>query len=474
MPTERACRMPSTRKTAICLLVVSILCTTAAGAAAEHQMKLSLSECISMALRNASQVKKAQNNLDLQGTELLRSYGSFLPKLSASASYVPKSVSRSYNSITYGIASGAQVRTESQSLSTGLSASLNLFNGLSDYAALQSALELKTAAGLTLQRAKETIAFDVTQHYYQALLDHELAETARENLQSSSDQLTLTDRQSRIGLKSLTDLYQQQAEVAANSLSAIRAENQYRKSRLELVRRLRLDPLTEVTLEPVDTAALESLPPTVDIERLAVESRKRRADLEASRLQSSAARWQIRNAAGNRLPKLDLVWSMNSDGIDYYRLTSGATSIDYPYPPLGRQLANGIGYSISLNLSWALFDGFQTRYAVQSAKIGWMNRQLDYEELCDDAIIDLRQAAGDYQAAFTQLDAARASLRAADSAFSAVQRKYDLGAAGFVELSAARATRFSARSSMSQAAYNLALQKSLLDYTSGRLAPEAQ
>ena len=62
----------------------------------------------------------------------------------------------------------------------------------------------------------------------------------------------------------------------------------------------------------------------------------------------------------------------------------------------------------------------------------------------------------------------RPLLLAATSAFNAVQRKYELGAAGFVELSNARATLFNARSNMKQASYNLALQKALLDYTSGR------
>jgi outer membrane protein len=466
--TERFNRIPSTLKKAVFILTSLLLLPLCARSAEHPQVRLTLKECVSIALKNASSVRKAENNLKLEGSDVLKSYGSFLPRISTSASYVPRSVSRSYNAINYGISSGNKVTTESSSLALGLTTSLNLFNGLSDYASLQSALDLKGAAGMTLQRARETIVFDVTQHYYQALLDQELLGIARENLISSNDLLTLTDRQYSIGLKSLTDLYQQQAEVAANSLTALKAENQSRKSRLELLRRLRIDPLTEISLEPVDTTGLESLSPSVDVGKLAASSLKSRTDLEAGRLQADAAQWQVRTAAGNRLPKLDLAFSMDSNGIDYNRLTTGGATIDYPYPPLSRQLTHGIGYTVSLNLSWTIFDGFQTRYAVQTAKVNWLNRRLDYEELKDGIVIDLQQAAGDYHAAFTQIAAARASLKAAGSAFNAVQRKYELGASGFVELSSARATLFSAKSNMTQATYNLALQKALLDYTAGK------
>jgi outer membrane protein len=464
--------MPSTLNKSVFILAVFLLVSMPAHSAGLPAKRLSLKECISIALENATSVRKARNNLELEGIDVLRSYGSFLPKVTTTASFVPRSVSSSYNSISYGISSGEKVRTESESLSLGVTTSLNLFNGLSDYSALQSALDLKGAAGYSLQRARESIVFDVTQHYYQALLDVELLGIARENLLSSTDLLTLTDRQYRIGLKSLTDLYQQQAEVAANSLSSIKAENQSRKSRLELLRRLRLDPFTEISLEPVDTASLESLSPSVDVEALAASGLKKRADLEAGRLQADAARWQVRSVSGNRLPKLDLVFSVNSNGIDHYKLTSGGTTIDYPYPPLGRQLENSIGYSVSLNLSWTIFDGFQTRYSVQNAKVNWLNRRLDFEELKDGIVLDLQQAAGDYRSAFTQIEAARASLTAAGSAFGAVQRKYELGAAGFVELSAARATLFNAKSNLTQASYNLALQKALVDYTSGNTVIE--
>lgn len=463
-------------KSVLIFLIFLLLPAAAIRATERPQKNLSLSECVSIALENASSIKKAENARHLQGVELLKSYGSFLPKVTSSASWVPTAVNRSYSvsSPLYGGTStdAYKTRTESSTVDLSLTASLNLFNGLSDYAALQSALDRKKASGFSLQRAKEAVAYDVTQSYYQVLLDRELLGIAQENLKSASDLLTLTERQFNIGLKSITDLYQQQADTSNGKLEVIRAENRLRRSKLELLRRMRIDPETEITLEPVDTATLAALSPEIDLNALKATALARRADLEAEALQSNAARWDVRNTAGTRLPKLDLAFSVSTDAIDSYSMMLQGMNYDYPYPSLGKQLENGTDYALSLNLSWTIFDGFQSRYAVQSAKIARLNKQLDYEDLKDDIQIDLQLVAEEYRAAFDQIASARTSLKAAESAYAGIQRKYELGASGFVELSASRAALFNARSSVTQALYNLALQKALLDFTAGTTSIE--
>ncbi|HHE31138.1 MAG TPA: TolC family protein [Chlorobaculum parvum] len=463
-------------KSVFTLLIFLLLPFAAIRASEPPQKKLSLPECISIALENASSIKKAENARHLSGVDLLRSYGNFLPKLTSSANWTPTSVNRSYSvtSPLYGgVTSDAyRTRAETSTVDVSLTASLNLFNGLSDYAALQSALDRKKASGFSLQRAKEAVAYDVTQSYYQVLLDKELLGIARENLKSASDLLTLTERQFNIGLKSITDLYQQQADTGNGKLEVIRAENRLRRSKLELLRRLRIDPETELTLEPVDTAAIAKLSPDIDLNALKTTALARRADLEAEALQSNAARWDVKNSAGTRLPKLDLAFTVSTDAIDSYSMRLQGVNYDYPYPSLGKQLDNGIDYALSLNLSWMIFDGFQSRYTVQSAKIARLNKQLDYEDLKDDIQIDLQQVAEEYRAAFDQIASARTGLKAAESAYAGILRKYELGASGFVELSASRAARVNARSSVTQAFYNLALQKALLDFTAGTTSIE--
>ncbi|MBM3162208.1 MAG: TolC family protein [Chlorobi bacterium] len=431
------------------------------------EKRLSLRECIRIALENASALKKARYAVTLEGADVLRSYGSFLPRLSLSASYVPYSVNRSYTQLSTAGDETLKLESKRETLDLTLMTSLNLFNGFRDYSALQAALKKERGAAFSLDRARQTVAFDVTQGYYQVLLNQEILAIARENLLTARDQLTLSQRQFQIGLKSLPDLYQQQSETARSELAVNQAEMQLERSRLELLRRLRIDPRIRLSLEPLPKETLSAKPLNPDIDSLIAVARNKRRDLQGSRLNADAAKWQIRQAASSWYPKIDLNFNISSSGVESLRQTYGGTTFNYAYPPLADQLEETIGYSVVLNLSWAVFDGFQTRYNVEQAKINHISRRLDYEDLQSDIALDLQQAIAEYRSARAGIESAAIGLKAAKSAYEGIKRKYDLGASGFVELSTARAALFSAMSNLSQATYNLALQKEVLDYTAG-------
>ncbi len=433
------------------------------------EQKLSLTNCIEIALNNASSAKKASYDLDLQGADVLRSYGNFLPKLSFSTSYTPYALSQTYTQF-YPDAPPFKIKTETESVNLTLTTSLNLFNGFSDYASLQSALNKKRAAEYSLSQARQTIAYDVTQYYYQVLLNRELLNIAREQLLSVKDQLTLTDRQFQIGLKSMTDRYQQQAAAAESGLAVIQAETRMQRSMLELLRRLHIDPLTHITLElpPLEQNVTRFSAP--DIDSLVTVALERRSDLKSKGLETKAALWQITQSRASWYPHLNLNVNASTGGTSYLRETLSGFTTEYTYPPLSDQLGNSVGYSVGLNLSWSIFDGFQTRYNVQSAKINHLNQRLDFEDLKNNIVIDLQLAVNDYVSALRQIEKSKVSLTASRSAFEDIKRKYELGATGFVELSTARVALFNAQSNLSQATYNLALQKSVLDFTTGSIS----
>lgn len=443
-------------------------------AAAEQPLEkqLSLRECIDIALENSSSVKRAGYALNLEGADILRSYGSFLPKLSFSTTYVPYSVSRSYT-IPSGPGTGTEaekLKSERETLDLTLVTSLNIFNGFRDYSALQAALKKEQGAKLSVTRARQAVAFDVTQNYYQVLLNQEMLAIARENLLTARDQLKLSERQFQIGLKSLPDLYQQQAETAKSELNVNQATEQVERSRLELLRRLRIDPRTRISLEPLSREKLAAEPMNPNRDTLIALAYRNRADLENRKLETDAAKWQIRQAAASWYPKIDLNFNLSTSGIESLRQTYDGYTREFTYPPLSEQLENSVGYSFVLNLSWAIFDGFQTRYQVEQAKINHMNRMLDYSDLQSDIAIDIQQAIEEYRAAAAAIESAKAGLKAAKAAYEGIKKKYDLGASGFVELSTARSALFGAMSNLSQATYKFALQKEVLDFATGTIS----
>ena len=452
----------------ICIVAIFLALPSTGRSNERAEKRFSLSRCIEIALRNSTSARKAENTLKLQGVDVLRNYGNFLPRLSTSVSYSPYTLSRAYAPDIPGTAI-TNIKTETKSVDLTLTTSLNLFNGFKDYASLQAALKKENAAEYSLSRALQTIAFDVTQAYYQVLLNQELFAIARENLLLAQDQLTLTDRQFQIGLKSMVDRDQQQADAAESQLSVIKAETRMQKSKLELVRRMQIDPLTTFSLEPLDSLN-SSLSRSPDPDTLVELAYQKRSDLKGKELEVKASKWQVTQAKAALYPHLDVTFNFGSGGTEYLHQSVE----DLPYPPLSDQLSNSIGYSVALNLGWTIFDGFQTRYNIEVAKINRINLQYDYEDLKNNILIDLHEAAGEYKSALMQIETAKISLKAAKSAFDGIKRKSELGAVSFIELSAARATLFTARSNLSQATYNFALQKSVLDFSTGNIAIPSQ
>lgn len=449
-----------------CVFTLFLACPLTGMSGEVAAKKLSLADCIEIALHNATSTKKAQYNLKLQSADVLRSYGSFLPRLSTSVGYTPYTLNQA--SIQYyPDAPPLKIKTENDAINVALTTSLNLFNGFHDYASLQSSLDNKQAAQYTLTRAIESVVYDVTQAYYQVLLNRELLDISRENLRAAQDQMTLTERQFQIGLKSMIDRNQQQADTAESSLSVIKAETRWQRSLLELLRRLQIDPMTKIILEPASVEMNDSVFVAPDINTLINIALERRNDLKSKESETKGAQWQITMARAQWYPSLDLIFNASTAGTDYMRQSYNGSTIEYSYPPLADQLRHSIGYSVSLNMSWTIFDGFQTRYNVEMAKINYRNKELDYADMKNNILIDLQQAAGEYISAFKQIETAKVSLKAAASAFEGIKRKYELGATSFIEFSTARATLFNARSNLAQATYNLVLQKSVLDFTSG-------
>ena len=142
---------------------------------------LTLDESIKIAVRGASDVLKAENNLRFDGARLLQAYGQFLPNIQASGAYGP-TTGNYYSTVA------TPVSVTGSSLNAGylLTADLNIFNGLADFSNLKSTILKKNASDLTLQRAKQAISLDVARSFLQVILDNKITDIAKKEPTSFS------------------------------------------------------------------------------------------------------------------------------------------------------------------------------------------------------------------------------------------------------------------------------------------------
>ena len=225
----------------VLLFLISLVSALPANAA---PILLTLEKSVAIALQNATTVLKSENDLDFSGERVLQSYAQFLPTLDLTASYA-YDWGKTY--VAYSLPT--IVKSRDLHAQYQITTSLNLFNGFFDYASFKSARQKKDSSQFTLNRAKQQIATDVTQAYYQVILDRQLLAIARWNADASSARADLLNEERRVGTASIPDAALQQARADLDRSSVITSEVKLHDDLLLLIQKLRVDPKETYDLE---------------------------------------------------------------------------------------------------------------------------------------------------------------------------------------------------------------------------------
>ena len=424
---------------------------------------LSLPEVLARAARASTPVLVGEDSLRVSGASVLEAWGRYLPALGA-GTVLQRSAGTTLLSSTSQDPTDLGVHTATLQLSTAL----NLFNGFRDQAALRAAMHERDAAGLSLERARQVVAFDAMQAFLQVVLDRRLAEAARANLQLSTSRQSQFEDEVRIGTRAPPDLYRQRAQTAADESAVIDADARTAADLLGLIRRLRLEPSVAWTViePPLDTLAWSS--DSLDLAALIARARHDRADLAAATARSAEASEGIRIANSLYLPRVTL-------GGDYllfargYEWASqkGTSVLTGTARSLDSQLAHqGLGV-ITLGVSVPLFDRNESNASVERARAAEHRAQLAAEDLRLRIEADVHEARDEYVAAVARSRATAAGLEAAQQAYDAVTGRFDVGFATFIDVLAAQSTLAQARAQRELASVSLDLRKAVLRFVTG-------
>jgi len=448
-------------------LALSALSAPGAPAAAQGLVADSVHLTLEAALARADSVSTAlrlsRDTLAVSGTAVLESYGHFLP-------YVASGVGAVREQGTTLLSSTALVPTDTRfsTATVVVSTALNLFNGLRDYRGLEASLASRDAAAFSLVRARQQVAFDVTQAFEQAVLDERLVDVASATLALSRARQDQLEEAVRVGTRAPPDLYRQRAQTSADESALIDTRVREAADRIALLRRLRLEPTAPYALMPPPEPPPILGDSTVSADSLVQVALRERPDLSAAAARSSVANFGIQQARGGYLPRVSFGLDVYSSGrvFDWER-QNGANLLTTAQRPLVDQLGRqGVGL-LSLAVTWNVFDRFATRLDVERAELTSYRETLAEEDLRLRVIGDVRQASNDYAAAMQQLRSARVGLDAANQAFEAVSGRFDAGLATFIDVLSTQAALTRARALQEQAVANSRLQRAILRYVTG-------
>lgn len=443
-----------------CAALVLVGMLGARPALAQQPQRITFDEAVRIALEKNIPLKQAENEAELSSIDVSRARMNFFPDLSFATNG-----SQDYGR-NFSQGEGRIINEATQSLSVGASAGINLFNGFNDVASLQQARLNEQAGELDVDRARQTVVFNVMSDYLTLIANREQIKVREQNLASVQRQLEQIQEFTRVGARPISDLYQQQASVANAELQLLQAQQQYQVAESALMQVLRLDPFQpyEFTAPPVDS--LDLSPNQYVLDNLLRSAYDQRPDLQASEAGLKAAQQGVRAARSSYFPRVGLNFSYGSGWSSFAR--DPVTNATLPFwDQLNQRRGGGIGFSLTV----PIFDRFTARNNVQQARVRYENASLQRESVRQGIAVQVRQAYLDYQTARKSVDVARAQVESAQLALDAAQERYNLGAATLVEVSQAQATFVEAQSQQVQARYDFLFREKLIDYYLGVLDP---
>ena len=378
-----------------------------------------------------------------------------LPDLSGSAS----------QNFSFGrglTAENTYTNTNTSSTSFSLGTGVPLFTGFQIPNNIKlSQLNLE-AATQDLEKAKNDIRTQVAQAYVQILYYMEVADVAHRQISIDSAQVARLQSLLAIGRASEAELAQQKATMAQSQLTATQADNNLQLALLALTQLLELKSPEGFSVERPDVGnqslfKVQSSLPTPD--EIYAEALVVKPEVQAQQLRLRATENSIAIARAGYYPTLSFSAGLGSN---YYK-TSGFKADGF-----ADQIKNNFSQYLGLNLSIPIFNRFQTRNNIRSAKIDRENQMLALDNTKKSLYKEIQQVYYNAVAANQKLTSSQQASESSETAFRLTQAKYEQGKATITEFNEAKNNWLRSESDLTQARYEYLYQQALIQFYRGQ------
>lgn len=433
------------------LLIVGFLIIFSGFTGRAQSKAWKLEECITYALSKNIQVQKAgltnsQNKLYSEQAQANR-----LPSMNAS-------VNQNFNWYKGFDSSTGQYGSSNGSNSTNysLNSSVLLFNGekLSNKIKL-AAIDLQSGLFYS-ESVKESVGINILNAYLQVLYSYESVNNAKNQIESTSEQLTLAKERVDLGAISMADYLQIKSELATEKSTLATAESQLAINKVTLMQLMELpvDPNFEVSSPNLDSLLLKSENP--DAQEIYDIALGIKPQIKNAELNKESAGLNVHIAKADYLPSLSLGASLSSG---YSSLTTNA---DYT-----SQLKDKINPSVGLSLSIPIFQKKQVKTNVGIAKIAESNAELDELNTKNALRKDIEQACVDVETAKSEYVAGLEQLQSSKESYDVTDEKFKVGLLNSVDFLVQKTNLITSESKVLQSKFKLIFSYKVLDFYKG-------
>lgn len=424
--------------------------------AQETAKQWSLEECIRYAIENNIDLKQRELEQKSREVDLHTSKYSWLPSVNAS-------IGENFGFGRSESKDGLIVDRNSANTSASIQLSMPLLDMKipSDIAARK--LDLKASVE-TLNKAKEDLSINVASYYLQTLYNKEMLKIAELQVTLSSEQVTKTEALYNAGKVPVSQLYDMKAQLAKDEVTLTESRNNVKLALLDLAQSLELERDGENfdVLEPEIGDAVEqymsSIIPPDQVYDHAVGFKPQ---IKEQGYLLESQKKMLKVARAGYYPRLN--FSAGYSNGYYHNFGEG----EYNNAPFSDQLKNNGQKSIGFTLSIPIFNRFQVRNSVRTARININNRELMMENSKKTLYKEIQQAFYNATAAQEKYVSSDKSVDASKIAFSYAEERYGAGKSTVFEYSEAKTKYAQSLAEQTQSKYNFIFRAKILDFYNG-------
>jgi outer membrane protein len=425
----------------------------------QGQTPFSLEQCVDIAVENNLDVQRSKLSLENAETDLKESRLSRYPTANASANY-GVSWGRSIDPVT-----NAFVTQRINSFRPNLNSGVTLFNAFQINNTIKGNEKEVTASELDVQRSVNDVSLNVVTFFLNVLLNKELLENAKFQLESSKEQLLRTEKLVESGALPITNKLELISQVSTNEVNVVNAENNLSLALLNLKQAMLLPADQPLEIEEPEVDAEE---PDLDISSSEVYQVAEGSlpEIQAADLRVRSAELNLQAAKALRYPSISVnagLGSNFSSAVKDFDPTLDGTEFTFQ-----EQIEENFNQFVSINLNIPIFNGLQAQANVQRSKIAMRQADINAQEQRNFLRQTIESAYNDALAASKSYAAAQRQVEALEETFRSVKNQYNLGAANFTDYQVAENNLFQARTDLTRAKYDFVFRKKLLDFYQGK------
>jgi TolC family type I secretion outer membrane protein len=412
----------------------------------DAETRLSLRECLEIALKNQPSLRAAEQNVKASLGRETQALSSYYPQLSASTGY-----SESHSG------GGAFGESVTKSYTTTLQLDQVLFDFGRTGNAVDAARWSTRSSERDRDRSTNDVILNVKQAYYALLAAKNTVGAVQKRVEQTEHHLAQAQAFFKAGSKPRFDVTRAEVDVNNARLNLITATNNVRIRTIALNNAMGIDPGAATEIEDAFPPAPEA--PTLP--QVQEEALRKRPELLKAEADIEAAKARVRAEEANYYPTLAVngAYNWGSGTQDLGRLPITDPVTGEPTDIMGRRLVGDIGnsWNAGIILSFPLFQGGVTRGRVSEARANLKVLESQRDMIRQSILLEVNESYADMESGKVRISVMESSLQKARESLALAQGRYEAGVGPSIEVTDAQLAAVQADTDYIQAQYDYQL-----------------